>query len=139
MRTVRMKLACKPLWLSCLTAIFVSLKTPLYTPPKPPSPIMRDRLKFLVAVFNSSTVKTLRLQGFLLDKHENESLEDDSMVMSDDTFCELYSDPFSSGSVETEADDWPDVDFLVLFWSSFLSELENWKHFMPCIYNNRTK
>lgn len=106
-----MKLACKPLWLSCLTAIFLSLKMPLYTPPKSPSPIMRDRLKFLVAVFNSSTVKTLRLQGFLLDKHENE----DSVLLSDETFCELYSDPFSSGSVKIEADDWPDVDLLVLF------------------------
>ena len=122
-----MKLACKPLWLSCLTAIFVSFKTPLYTPPNPPSPSMRDRLKFFVALFNSSTVKTLRWQAFLLDKHENETLEEDSVLMSVDTFCELYSDPLRSESVKTEADDWPDVDFLVLLWSS----LENWKHFIP--------
>lgn len=34
---------------------------PRNTPPKPPSPIINDRLKFLVAVLRSSRAKTLRL------------------------------------------------------------------------------
>lgn len=34
---------------------------PRNTPPNPPSPIIKDRLKFLVAVLRSSRAKTLRL------------------------------------------------------------------------------
>lgn len=101
--------------------------TPLYTPPKPPSPIIRDRLKFLVAVLSSANEKTLRLLG-LGDALVNDIPTEDPVLMSE-TFRELYSEPdlLTSGSVDVEVEERTEID-LVVFGSSFVSVFENEKH-----------
>lgn len=99
----------------------VSRMTPLYTAPNPPSPMTRERLKFLVAVFSSANVNTLRLFD-LGDKLLIDNLLEDSS-------CELKSDPdlVTSGRVDMEVEEGSEADFVVL---GSLSLLENEKHFI---------
>ena len=97
--------------------------THLYTHPKPPSPILRARLKFFVAVFSSNNVKILRSLG-LGDKLENGLLPRDSVLVVAEMFWEFKSDPdiLVSRSVRLEYEDGTDVDFVVLV-SSFFSPM----------------
>lgn len=97
------------------------LITPLNTPPNPPSPIMRERLKFLVAVFNSENVNSLRSVLCLCDKIANDLVED--AVLNSEAFWELNSelDLFRSRSLDMEVEvKRPEIDF-VDFGSSFFS------------------
>lgn len=66
---------------------------PLYTQPKPPSPIMEDLLKFLVAILSSENVKILRL-FVASDRLEGyEGLPSIDPMLVSDMFCEFNSDP----------------------------------------------
>ena len=103
--------------------------TALYTPPNPPSPIMRARLKFFVAAFNSENVNSLRLLC-LWDKIANDLAED--AVLNSETFWEFNSEPngFKSRSVDMEVEvDRTELDCTALC-SLFCSLLEKLKHFI---------
>lgn len=133
---------CSPLRPSCFTATSsfldessMLLIVPQYTHPNPPSPIMTERLKFLVADLSSETVNSLRLLGFCGMIEKLPLPVDDSMLVSD-TFRELKSDSllFISPSADDEVAVWAH-DHLGVLAGSLLSPLRNKKHFIACNEN----